>query len=384
MKRPNRKWILLAVVIGVVILLTLLMAPRNNPLNSGSTFSRAPDGYGAWYVFMEQQGKSVQRWRKPAHMLADAPQSKGQTFLQIDPQMQRELSPADQQWIEQGNTWIILGQGELVSGAPFTTQHTSSDGPITIETRRRHRLEVNETSLLGDRFGAIVWSAPLGRGRVIYSVAPFLAANAYQDQAGNFAFLSQIVSQSGQAKGQIWVDEYLHGYKEEAIAKQNGTQDWVSYLVRTPLSLVLVQGTLGVLVLIWAKNRRLGLPLTLSNSQRENSEAYIQALAGVLRKAGRSEFVMDVVGREERLQLQKALGLGLQLLEPEALMAAWVAQTGLPATILIPLFPKTGDDQARGPHPITEADLKTWLATVRTIHQQLQQPLPIPLTFFED
>jgi hypothetical protein len=93
---------------------------------------------------------------------------------------------------------------------------------------------------------------------------------------------------------------------------------------------------------------------------------------------------MDVVGREERLQLQKALGLGLQLLEPEALMAAWVAQTGLPATILIPLFPKTGDDQARGPHPITEADLKTWLATVRTIHQQLQQPLPIPLTFFED
>jgi hypothetical protein len=374
MKRQNRKWFMLALVIGVVIVLTLFLAPRNNPLRSGSTFNRAPDGYGAWYADLEKQGVPVQRWRKPTQDLSTSTDANGQIFVQINPPPLYELSPDDQQWIEQGNTWILLGAPALVSPAPFTTQHESEQGQVTIETRRRHNLIGAETSLLGDRFGAIVWSAPLGKGQVIYSVAPFLAANAYQDKAGNFAFLTQIVRQSSQNKAPIWVDEYLHGYKEAAIAKKE-EGNWISYLGNTPLLLVLFQGTLIVLVLIWSKNRRLGLPMPLSNPQSENSEAYIQALAGVLRKAGRSEFVMEVVGREERLQIQKALGLGNQLLEPERLMAAWTAQTGQPAARLAPLFHQAsgGQDAVGGHRPLTEADLQAWLETVRKIHQDLPQ-----------
>ena len=74
--------------------------------------------------------------------------------------------------------------------------------------------------------------------------------------------------------------------------------------------------------------------MPLTNPKLDNSEAYIQALAGVLHKAGRSEFVLDGVGKHEQLQIQKALGLGSTMLELDAIVAAWVQQTGRPAAEL--------------------------------------------------
>jgi len=49
MKRSNRLVWLAAIALGAIILLTLIVAPSNSKLNIGSTYSRTPDGYGAWY-----------------------------------------------------------------------------------------------------------------------------------------------------------------------------------------------------------------------------------------------------------------------------------------------------------------------------------------------
>ncbi len=54
-----------AIAITAIIIITLLFAPANNKVNSGSTYNRAPDGYGAWYTFMSKRGTEVQRWQKP-------------------------------------------------------------------------------------------------------------------------------------------------------------------------------------------------------------------------------------------------------------------------------------------------------------------------------
>ena len=154
----------------------------------------------------------------------------------------------------------------------------------------------------------------------------------------------------------VFVDEYIHGYKDRETIAQAGNQNWVSYLAQTPLMTAFIQAGVILLVLIWAQNRRFGLPVTLKTPVVDNTEAYIQALAGVLQKAKSTEFVLDVVGKEQQLQLQKALGLGANLLDRQTLVAAWTRHTGLPATELEQLL-QFSERKRR----IAEKDLLSWL-----------------------
>ena len=72
MKPSNRRLILVfAIAIIVIILLTLIFAPSNDRLTSGSTYSRNPNGYGAWYEFMTQKNVAIQRWEKPLSEFID-------------------------------------------------------------------------------------------------------------------------------------------------------------------------------------------------------------------------------------------------------------------------------------------------------------------------
>jgi hypothetical protein len=58
----NRLWLLGAIAITAIMIVTLLFAPANNKVNSGSTYNnRAPDGYRAWYAFMSKRGTEIQR-----------------------------------------------------------------------------------------------------------------------------------------------------------------------------------------------------------------------------------------------------------------------------------------------------------------------------------
>ena len=355
MKKLDRRWVFGLIAIATIIVLTLLIAPRSNR-NSGSTYSRSPDGYGAWYAYMQRQGTAIERWRKPANQI-DQNSGTGNTMIQVDPSG-GELTYPDVKWVERGNTWIVLGYSNLVATeAGFSTRHESDRGLVKIETSRRLQVDRELSRLLGDRFGSIVWAERKGKGRIIYAATPFLGANAYQDEPGNFPFLAQLATGR-----KIWIDEYLHGYREES-AKTESTQSWADYLLKTPLAALLVQAIVLLLVLIWAKNRRFGQAKPLESPRTNDSEAYTQALAGVLYKAGRSEFVVDVVGREEQLQIQRSLGIGGVLLDQEALISAWMQQTGRPAAELVQLFPEK--------QRLSEPELLKWLAQVKEIKQHL-------------
>lgn len=472
MKLSNRRlWIFGAIAIGAIILITLLAAPASNKLNSGSTYNRAPNGYGAWYAFMSERGTPVQRWRKPFEDLANKKDAKPPiTLLRVYSNLtSTSLSGVERDWVEGGNTLVILGVHQPVTEAPFSTRHTVEVGSVKIDTQRRKK-KIKE-GLLGDRFGAIVWEESIGKGRVIFATTPHLAANAYQDDQGNYEFLAQLVSQSGvpgqqrtadnraianrptgnsqnsrwvdeyihgykdseliikreyannraianrsannsQSRGSgqqgtadnrstanqstgnnqsggsgqqgttdnrstanrptdnsqnpVWVDEYIHGHKDSEVIKREQREDIFSYLAKTPLFPTFVQGFVLLLVAIWALNRRFGKPLTLSAPVVDNSEAYIQALGGVLQKANSSEFILEVVGKEEQLQLQKGLGLGQVLLDHESLVEAWVLQTGRPATELEQLL----QVQSRK-RRMSETDLLTWLGNWEQIRRHL-------------
>lgn len=353
MKRANRVRWLGAIALAIIILVTLLAAP-NNQLRAGSTYNSAPDGYGAWYAFMQQQGTPIQRWQKPfSDLIAGSPS----TLLRVNSQLiPLWLDQQEREWLEKGNTLVILGVRGQVTAAPFITMQHRFEDSIRIDTRRRH-LRAETQMLLGDRFGAVVWQEKIGKGQVIFSTTPHLAANAYQDYPDNYKYLAQLVSQSGKT---IWVDEYIHGYRD-ADVRDAVARDWLSYLTQKPLFPALFQAGILLLVFIWARNRRFGQPVALHSPVADNSTAYIEALAGVLQKAECSDFVVDMVGKAEQMQLQQTLGVG-QPLDDSTLVKAWVQQTQRSPAELEQLLQLQGRKRR-----MSDKDLLTWLKKWQTI-----------------
>ncbi|MCU0537894.1 MAG: DUF4350 domain-containing protein [Hydrococcus sp. Prado102] len=359
MKVSKRKLIIyIAIALVAVILITIVAAPNSTQINKGSTYGRAPDGYGAWYAFMSEKGTPVRRWQKTFDKFTE----NSSTFLRIYPQLTPQLfivSPSEIDWVEKGNTLVILGAYHFVTEAPFSSEQDSSVGKVKIDTRRRKK--ESSDKLLGDSFGAIVWSETIGKGKIIYSTTPHLAANAYQDFRSNYEFLAQVVTQE---KNPVWVDEYLHGYKDKDVIEEEIGGDIFSYLAKTPLLPILIQSAIALIVIIWTENRRFGKPVTVTASVVENSEAYIQALAGVLQKAKSSEFLVSAIAKEEQRQLQKALGLEETLLDSQSLVDAWVQQTGQSATELKSLLKASSNNK-----PMSDVDLLAWIEKWQKIRQ---------------
>lgn len=400
--KTRRVWLIVALVVGTVALLSLFAAPRTANLQRGSTYSRAPDGYGAWFAYMQQQGTPVQRWQrpmdslftpsglpdeqvvpianpppkltpKPPPKLTPKPSSTPPdgmptsliTMIGIADRADR-LLPPNEEWIRQGNVLVLLGVQQPVSAAPFSALLRHRAGVIRVETaRRRDRSSsARATARLSDQYGAVVWEETKGRGKVIYAVTPHLAANAYQSVSDNFKFLASLVQQPGYP---IYINEYIHGYKDQAaIAPDQAAGDAFSYLARTPIALLAMQAAVVLLVLIVAKNQRFGAPTKLAVPQIDNSEAYIQALGSVLHKAECSEFVLEVVGKAEQLHVQRSLGLGNVPLELEAIAKAWMQQTQRPAAELYDIL-----RPAARKRRISERDLLIWLGKVQAMHQHL-------------
>jgi hypothetical protein len=287
-----------------------------------------------------------------------------------------------------------LGVRAPVTAAPFSTLHPDAAGEIKIDTGRRESSD--KKSVLGDRFGAIVWQKTLGKGTVYFATTPHLAANAYQDFSGNYEFLARLVTQLEGAKdiegseqalavkfiqnpidrqsqnpskilNKVWVDEYIHGYKDREIIERESGGNLFTYLAKTPLFLVLIQGTIILMVAIFAGWNRFGQPVTISVPKIDNSEAYIQALASVLEKANSTDFAVEAIGKAEKLQLQKALLLGQSSLETETLINAWAEQTGRKAAELEELLRSPSGKRRR----LSDPDLLAWLRKWEQIRQHL-------------
>ncbi|MBW4585725.1 DUF4350 domain-containing protein [Aetokthonos hydrillicola Thurmond2011] len=358
MKRSDRLVWFGAIALAAMILLSFIAAPQNSKLNIGSTYSRSPDGYGAWYAFMQHNGANIRRWQKP---FSDLNAEKNPvTLIQVNSySIEPQLDKQEIEWVEKGNNLVILGVHGSVSAAGFSTMQKSSAGNVKIQTRRRREINSGGNVSLGDRFGAIVWEKHYGKGNAIFSTTPYLAANAYQDYPTNFQYLSNLVKEKGNL---LLVDEYIHGYKDPIVRKREGQGDLVSYFAKTPLFPGLVLLSVLLLVVISAENRRFGKPVSLETPAINNSEDYIYALAQVLEKAEARDFVVEMLGKEEQLQLQKALGLGQELLDHQTLVDAWVQQTGNSPTELDDVLTL----RTRKRH-ISEKDLISWLGKWQTV-----------------
>jgi Domain of unknown function (DUF4350) len=371
---PNfrqRKWLWITIAIAVLIALTLVAAPNSGGRknDSGSTYGRSPDGYGAWYEYMTKQEIPIERWRKPFSQLIED-DIQDATYLKILSKSDyllvlTDLSPAESRWVSQGNTLVIIGKHQPATAAPFASsipyhQEALSNNRIKIATTRRFNMGNKDQNILQDRYGAVVWQEPIGKGKVIYCTTPYLAANAYQDNPDNYQFLAELVSDHQT----IWVDEYIHGYKDkESIAEEQQT-DILSYLAKTPWFFLLIQTVLMGIIAAVTAFRRFGLPIRPKTAIADNSTAYINALAGVLEKANSSDFVVEAIAKDEQRKLQQSLGLGKSLVDEQTLLAAYKQQRGETEVGLSQLL-----RVSKAGKKIGDAQLITWIQKWQKLNQ---------------
>ncbi len=410
MKLPRlsrRYWIIGALMLSLIFLVS---APANNRISAGSTWASSPDGYRAWYEYMDAKGVSVERWQRPVDELLERAiadtntaelEESSATLLVVVPSALSSsrylLIGQLSDWFEAGNQVVMLSGQRSVTAAPFSSQVSSDEGLVTVETRRRLKAEekvqqdfalleesedlpatdtekdpeensestakrpaeVSVERLLEDEYGAVVWQQAKEQGLLIETTTPFLAANAYADAPGNFAFLAALVERGG---GPVYVDEYLHGYKDSDVVVEEVAGTWVDYLAQTPLMLVFAQAGVILLIGLLAQNRRFGLARQIPPAQVNNSTAYIQALAGVLHKANNHDFLVETLTRAEQKFLQRALGLGDTPVSLDALQTAWQQATGRSVSDLNVLrtAPKKGLR--------SESTLRAWLARLQSLH----------------
>ncbi|MEO1147427.1 MAG: DUF4350 domain-containing protein [Cyanobacteria bacterium J06638_22] len=377
----RRNWII-ALVIGSLLILSLVLAPANSQLQVGSTYSRAPEGYAAWYAYLEEQGAPVQRWERPLSSLGlnanpfdpfeeesesepDAPIpdiANPRVLVRVFPSL-APPSIADMAWAELGNVLVLVGISTPVVDTPFSSMVDSPQGAVRVETRRRLRVQAAEDVLLSDEAGSVAWEQTIGNGKVIYVGPPFLAANGYLSEPGNIPFLANLVMEP---QLPIYIDEYLHGYRDRETEAEETQDTLLSYLSRTPVLLVFVQALVLVLLLVWG-DRRLGPPEKVVPPKQNSSEAYIQALGSVLHKAESSEFVVETVGKAERERIQRSLGLGAVPVDAETLLTTWKNQTGKPTTDLKAVLQRLQKNRR-----LSERELLIWLGKL----QQLRRDLP--------
>jgi hypothetical protein len=372
---PNfrqRKWLWIGIAIAVLMVLTLIAAPNSGGRknDSGSTYGRSPDGYGAWYEYMTKQEVSIERWRKPFSQFIEA-KIQDATYLKILSKsdylldLESMLSSEESNWVSQGNTLVIIGKYVPATGAPFTSSipyhpDTLSNNQIKIATTRRFQKAEKSQDILRDRYGAVVWQEKIGKGKVIYCTTPYLAANAYQDYLDNYQFLAALVSDHPT----IWVDEYIHGYKDPETIAEEQQESIFSYLARTPWFFLFIQAVLMAMIAALAAFRTFGLPIKPQTTITDNSTAYIDALAGVLEKANSTDFVVEAIAKDEQRKLQKSLGLGKSLVDDQTLLAAYQKQSSATTEDLSQLL-----EMSRADKKITDAQLITWTQKWQKLNQ---------------
>jgi Domain of unknown function (DUF4350) len=403
MQLSRRSIIIIAIVIVSLIVLTIVMAPSTGSLQQrGSTYGRSPDGYGAWYTYMNKQGNPLKRWQKPFEALiypngSAAKRYQTPTQKSIQPDLpitllrienQIDVGDQEREWVKQGNVLLLLGIKTPATKAAFTSDLPSPLGQIRIETSRRQTLSKNDkpketqgrfgepiilypqVDRLSDRFGSVVWQEAIGKGKIIYATTPYLAANAYQDFLGNYEFLAKLVTEPGHP---LWVDEYMHGYKDpipnakKANKGEATEEDLLDYLSKTPLALLAIQSLVLLGVLLWG-HRRLLPATSIEPAAIDNSNAYIQAMADVLHKANSTDFLVDTITKAEQRALQRALGLGPDPIPIDDLATVYTQQTNQPSTIL-----KTILQSSPHPRQMNQADLQKWIDNIQTIRKTLPE-----------
>ncbi|MDQ3954524.1 MAG: DUF4350 domain-containing protein [Actinomycetota bacterium] len=302
-----------AVLVGLNLLALLLEAlyggeARGRP---SSSYATVKQGTAAWARLLERFDHPVERLREPP---SEADVSAGSTLVVLGP---NQVADADvrslRDFVDDGGRLVIGGRGaqpwlaELVDSPPvWTAEGETTAGPLADAAEVEGISTVStsgfgswaeegdaEPLLGGDLVVAAVMNS--GAGRIIFVADPSLVDNDHLARVDNAAFALAV---AGEDDGPVVFAETFHGYGERS--------GWG--LLPTRAKWVFGGLTLGGLLWILARSRRLGPPEQTIPRRPPARLAYVEAVAsGMARSKQRGEALEPLYERAVAIMERRGL-----------------------------------------------------------------------------
>lgn len=368
MRVPREVWWIAGLTAAAVALALLLGGPRGDDsgdavLPNRTTYSSSPAGLRGLYLALGRLGYEVARLRRPLTAI-DLP--KEGTLFVVEPLQPGFLSQQElhdlRRWVAAGNTLVLCAEFTMPTlvaaeieaekdyfGSPFAEPEWGEAWPVqpVYLTAGIQRLAIWSGSrltlggaeqpkapedeevewlsegraselphdlraaapIVRDSQGVVAAYARVEQGHVVLLTSPWSLSNEGLDEADNFAFVLNLLGRPG--SGPVHFDEYHHGYAENVA--------WA--LVPLPVKLGLAQIVLGLLLVAYARSRRLGPVVPLERGGRQRSE-FLGTMTTVLSK-----------GRATRLAVRTAYEATGERLRAELGMAPDAGDEALVATV---------------------------------------------------
>lgn len=189
---------------------------------------------------------------------------------------------------------------------------------LVVSTSGRLAAHSNMLPLCKDKDGIFFGEIKHGQGTILLGCDPQLLANRHfadNEDWSNFQFIANwIAKQSGNSERTILFDERCHGFSRGG--------NIFAYSLKGPVGFVVGQLLLILLIALIGSFQRFGAPETVSRQRKPSNLEYLEGLKNTYRRAEANKLVADVIGRNFRLKLAKAVGV------PASESNAKIAQVG--------------------------------------------------------
>ena len=354
MRVPREAWWIAALTLLAVVLAALLGggdgAKEDGRLNRTS-YSAAPYGLRALYLTLRELDYEVHRFH---YQFSQQTLPAAGTLVIVDPMPVASTEwKALHKWIGEGNCALLVGHAaapgldwvarsgrppdlSFEAPSPTTAQPTQptylAEGVRRLAVKSEWRLPLTDAEaetekgpqeeppfgvrrfgappaqaflhhaapVFDDRYGPVVAYASVGSGHVVLLASPWTLSNEGISHADNLVFaLNALGAPEG---GAIYFDEYHHGYGRNLLRAA----------LPLPVKLGLAQILLGVLLVVYARSRRLGRAVPLDRGHRQRAE-FLSTMTAVLQR-GRATRLAVRSAREAAVRsLQAKLGLPIDV-----------------------------------------------------------------------
>jgi len=289
----------------------------------GSTFVTTPDGSAAVAGMLERLGIEVVRSRLP---LDEADLSSEATLVLIDVAADEYTTSelrALEEFLNAGGSVIVAGATEVVGRLLPDASVWRSQGGSIAHPRGPLLAEDSFQSAPLSGFGSFevstsdtpIWTT---EDDEVVAVARAVGGGFFAWVADSYPFHNAGIGRGESAvaiyrlldpSGSVVFDEVRHGFRQNGGLLQVIPRNW-----RRMLGLAAVVALLGLM----AYARRLGPPHDFRRRLPPSREAYLEAVAGIMSRAGAGADAAEVIRTEARARLTARTSAGADLAEAAA------------------------------------------------------------------
>jgi hypothetical protein len=317
--------LVLALLVGLN--LVFISEPRKEETETNgdrSSYKGTPYGTLAYYLLLEESGRTVTRWERPYTELEEAGVG---TLVVAVPHEEHQPSEEEilalESWVLSGGRLIVFDRFVALDFTAFgVSTGATTDGEVrpaapTMLTRGASKLDVTEyVTTISDSTGEsavhfasddgpVVIDRQYGEGFIVFVTEPHVVQNNGISKGANLAFALNLVEAYGDP-GTIAFDEYHHGYGASMGGSSGGLR---GYIAGTPVPWIMLQLAILGAAVAFTVGRRYGRPLPLVTERRTSALEFVGSMASIQMLAKASDLAIENIGTSFRTRLCRYAGV---------------------------------------------------------------------------